>query len=110
MFGIYVIPSKSLYCARSVFPVYSVNRPFLHPEKRLLNAIKDIEIALNKGTAFVDKRDNTKLVIHYNGLLYVICISNNPQELTYLNTLFKPDKKYLKTTLKNRYKKVDINK
>ena len=82
----------------------------LIPEKRLLNAIKDIEIALNKGTAFVDKRDNTKLVIHYNGLLYVICISNNPQELTYLNTLFKPDKKYLKTTLKNRYKKVDINK
>lgn len=82
----------------------------LIPEKRILNAIKDIEKAIDNGTAFVDKRDNTKLVIHYNGLLYVICISTNSQEITYLNTLFKPDKDYVKSTLKNRYRKININK
>ena len=53
----------------------------------------------NESTAFADKRDTSKLVLHYNGLLYVICVATNPQEITYLNTLFKPDKDYLKKTL-----------
>lgn len=82
----------------------------LPTEKRLLEAIKDVENALNKGVAFMDKRDDTKLVIYYNGLLYVICISSNPSEITYLHTLFKPDKRYVRNKLKNKYNKVNIHK
>lgn len=79
-------------------------------EARLLQAIKDVDKAIEHGTALADKRDTSKLILHYNGLLYVICVATNPQEITYLNTLFKPDKDYLKKTLKKRYNKIDINK
>ena len=86
--------------------VEQVDKQSLTTEQALLNAMKDIEKALNNGQAFMGKYHKDRLAVLYNGFLYVICYSENPKELTYLHTLFKPDKNYKRTTLKNQYIKV----
>lgn len=75
----------------------------LTTEKALLQAIKDIENAIDKGKAFMGKYEKDKLAILYKGFLYIICYATKEQEVTYLHTLFKPNKKYLNTTLKRQY-------
>ena len=63
-------------------------------ESVLLNGIKNIETVIDKGKCFVDKDNTDRLVFVYNNLLYVICLSNKDTELTYLQTVFRPSKKF----------------
>ena len=63
-------------------------------ESVLLNGIKNIETVIDKGKCFIDKNKSDRLVIVYNNLLYVICLNNKDTELTYLQTVFKPNKKF----------------
>lgn len=78
-------------------------------EDKLTKAIKRVGEALSNGKAFISKEYNDRLVIQYQGFLYVICYSNDDKQLTYLQTMFKPTKEYVKKNLPGkRFEKTDI--
>lgn len=88
--------------------VTQINNASLSSEKALLQAIKDIEKALDNGKGFYSLEFADRLAIEYNGFLYIICLNNNDKELTYLHSLFKPQKSYLKRGFKKRYSSTEI--
>lgn len=79
-------------------------------EEKLLKAIKNINNALEHGKAFMSTEFSDRLIIQYQGFLYIICYARNEKEITYLHTLFKPTNKYLKRNFpSNKYPDTDIN-
>lgn len=76
-------------------------------EQTLLNAMKNVDKAIENGAAFIDKYNNDRLALLYNGLLYIICFDTKENELTYLHTLFRPSKNYKNRNLKYYYDKTE---
>ena len=77
----------------------------LASEHSLIEAIKNVEEALDNGTPYISKKDPEKLAILFGEFLYIICFSDNPKYVTYLHNLFPPTKDYLKQDFKRGYMK-----